>query len=210
MEIEGVFVEQSKPRAISESLTVESIISMQRSLLRTAGEDTSTGLPKGVAVQYYRSVLSRRGSGAQARELLNLCSAIDALLRGRPCAALDILTQRVKAQEACLHGTPWAVALQLEIPESEQQTIAARGEMQMAFKENYAESKNRWANQSQGSGRKGDGKTKQGKNNKGDRDGQDHKDKKDEKKNQTEDESSPGEAGAGCWPLRAGTGGCNS
>lgn len=165
LEGESVFLEESKTRVLAErypgALSMEVIAAMKRSLLTTSGEEIADGSPKPLAVLYYRNVLSKRTSGAQARELLNLCTCIDALVRGRPATALDILLQRVKAQEAVAHGMSWMVAQQMEIPVSEASTLAARGEMEDARKTSYQDSKALWMSQRPNlSGQKGESKGK--------------------------------------------------
>ena len=104
---DGVFSEETKTRALGErypgALAMETLMLM-RNLLATAGEEGEEQSTRPIALLYFRSALSRKCSGAQARELLNISSAIDALLRARPAQALDILCQRLKAQETPLRS----------------------------------------------------------------------------------------------------------
>lgn len=164
LEGESVFLEESKARVIAErcpgALAMEGIASMRRNLLTTTGEELQDNGIKPLAVLYYRSILSRKATGAQGRELLNLCTCIDALLRNRPASALDVLMQRVKAQEAQLQGQSWQVAQQMEIPQSEASMLAPRGEVEDARRQTYQESKTLWQSHSQMGGPKGDGKQK--------------------------------------------------
>jgi len=147
---EGVFSEETKARGLSESfpaaLSVETLLSMRRSLLATSGEDGDLQSTKPVALLYYRNVLGRKATGAQARELLTLSSAVDALLRGRVALATDILCQRLKAQESVLAGTPWQVAQKVKIASAEATALIARGELQAAQRESYLDSKTKWQN----------------------------------------------------------------
>ena len=127
---------------------METLLSMRRQLLTTSGEDGEEHTTRPVALLYYRSVLSRRVSGPQARELLNLATAIDALLKGRPALTLDIMCQRLKAQEAVANGTAWAVAQKVELASSEAAALIARGELQTAQRESYLDARARWQAQS--------------------------------------------------------------
>lgn len=190
LEGEAVFMEDTKTRSIAErypgALSMEGLGAMRRSLLTSSGENAQDCQARAIAVLYYRTVLSKRASGAQARELLNLCSAVDCLLRARPAAALDILMQRIKAQESVVLGTSWMIAQQMEIPFSEASTIAARGEVDAARAASYAESKTKWAAQYQGgsSNSKGEGKKGKSKAEKGGSGKDDRGDRKDKGKGQ--------------------------
>ena len=119
----AVFAEETKIRGVAErfpgALTVEAMGAMKRSLLTTSGEELEEGSLRPVALLYFRSVLSRRASGPQAREMLNISMALDHLVRGRVVTAADILSQRLKAQESACHGTHWSIAQRLEIPPAE-------------------------------------------------------------------------------------------
>lgn len=160
--LEGIFAEESKPRALAERfpglLTMDTIKSMRRSLLTAEGEEVSGGGVRPVALLYYRNQLSKRATGAQGRELLNLCSALDQLLKGQVAQAADVLSQRIKAQEAILHGTTWTIAQRMEITAPESSLLVARGELVGVQKEDYDEAKAKW--KSQYGGKKGDAKGK--------------------------------------------------
>eukprot|EP00435_Cladocopium_sp_Y103_P016736 s21_g4.t1 len=167
---EGVFTEETKARALGErfpgTLALETLGSMRKSLLTTAGEDGESQTTRPVALLYFRNVLSRKTTGPQARELLTLSTAIDALLKGRPAHAVDILCQRVKSQEAVADGTHWAIAQKVELAEAEATALIARGELREARRESYLDSRTQWQSQanSQGKGQpKGKNKGKQGK-----------------------------------------------
>ena len=178
--LESVFAEENKVRALAErfpgALTLEAVTAMRQALLTTSGEELDDTGVKPVALLYYRSVLCRRATGAQSREMLNLAAALDHLLRGRVVCAADIISQRLKAQEAVTQGTSWSVALRMEVPPPESGSLVSRAELQQARREDYSEAQARWRTQAN-SGSKGDGKGK-GKNQKG------HQEpwKKDEKK----------------------------
>lgn len=181
--VEGVFTEETKTKAVAErfpgALAMETLMSMRRSLLTTAGEEGEEQSTRPVALLYFRNTLARRAGGAQGRELLNLATAVDALLKSKPAHALDILCQRMKAQEAVLNGTNWAVAQRVELASADSTALIARGELASAQKENYLDSRARWQTQATGPGKggapKGKGKTKEssGKDDKKDEKGKD-------------------------------------
>ena len=101
---EGLYLEVNKARAVAERfpgiLSYETLLMMQRSLLTQQGEDQQDFASRPVAIQYYRQEISRKASGALAREMLTLATSIDHLLRGRPAAACDVLCQRLKSCES--------------------------------------------------------------------------------------------------------------
>ena len=146
--MEGLFMEASKARALSERypgvLTLESMRSMREALLTEAGEELEEAPLKPVGLLYYRNYLSKKASGAMSRELLNLASALDALLKGRVALAADIITQRMKSDEQILQGVHWSVAQRMEVPVSEGSSMAGRVEVQQAQKENYQDSRTRY------------------------------------------------------------------
>ena len=111
------------------SLSYETLSTMRKSLLSTAGEEEQEQSTKPIAVLYYRQVLAKKTAGAQSRELLNLATAIDLLLRGRASHALDVLTQRLKAQESVSQGTQWSVAQRIEVPVAEHTSLLQRSEL---------------------------------------------------------------------------------
>lgn len=85
----------------------------------------------------------------------------------------------MKAQEAVLNGTNWAVAQRVELASADSTALIARGELASAQKENYLDSRARWQTQATGPGKggapKGKGKTKEssGKDDKKDEKGKD-------------------------------------
>lgn len=92
-------------------------------------------------VRYYRQVLSRRISGAMARELLTHCSVIDALLEGKISQALDISLQRIKGLELQANGTNFQVSQRLEVIPSEVNILPSRQEMAIIQKERNQEAR---------------------------------------------------------------------
>lgn len=182
--VDGVFTEDTKVRAVAErypgALTVEAIAAMKRSLLTTSGEDMDDTSIRPIAVLYFRTVLAKRTSGPQSREMLNLSAALDLLIKGKPACAADLIAQRLKAQEAVSQGTAWPVAQKLEIPPADQPGLVARAELASARKEEFEEARTRWRAQAAGSGKsdnKGKGKGGRGENTQWRRD-----DRKDESK----------------------------
>lgn len=169
---ESVFLEETKVKGVAQrfpgALTTEAITTMKRSLLTLSGEEMDDTAVRPIALLYFRSVLAKRSTGAQSRELLNLSAALDCLLRGKVAAAADILAQRLKAQEAVCHGTSWSIAQRMEILPGDTGGLAARTELQHARKEDFEEAKTRWQSQS-ASAYKGDGKSKGKGQQKGDR-----------------------------------------
>lgn len=164
--LEGVFTESKKARAIAErypgALSWETLVAMRRSLLSSTGEEQEEQMVRPTALLYFRYQLASRVAGPQARELVNLTTAIDCLLRGQAAQCLDVLCQRLKAQEASIQGVHWSVGQQMEIPEPATGPLAARPEIEAAQKQSYAESKTKWAAAQSGSpsGKKGDYKGK--------------------------------------------------
>ena len=161
--LETLFAEETKIRAVAERfpgvLTLELVSTMRKSLLTTSGEELEDRAVRPTALLYFRTVLARRSSGAQYRELLNIASALDCLLKGKVAAATDILSQRLKAQEAVCNGTAWGIAQRLEVPAADSTSLVARSELQQAQREDYADAKARWRTQSS-STPKGEGKSK--------------------------------------------------
>lgn len=117
---------------------------MKESLLTEAGEDMDYGTQRPVAMMYFRQELQRRGSAVQCRELINLCSSLDLLVRGKAAAAADVLAQRIKACEAAILGSHWSTTQKLEIPVQEGVGIAQRSELQAAHRESYQDSRTRY------------------------------------------------------------------
>ena len=99
---ETVFTGETKVRATAErfpgALAMEVISNMKSALLTASGEELEDRSVRPIAVLYYRSILSKKSQGAQAREMLTLCAALDSLLRGKPAPVADILAQRLKAR----------------------------------------------------------------------------------------------------------------
>lgn len=164
-DVEGVFTESKKARAVAErypgALAWETLVAMRRSLLVATGEEQEEQSLRPTALLYYRYQVAPKVAGPQAREMVNLSSAIDCLLRGQAAQCLDILCQRLKSQESSTQGVHWAVGQQMEIPEPAVSSLAARPELEAAQKQTYAESKTKYmAQRDGGGGKKGDAKGK--------------------------------------------------
>ena len=144
-EREGLFNDGNRVRAVAEkfpgALCCEALRSMRESLMTEEGDDiTSTG-PRAVAVKYFRQQVQRRAVGPVGRDMLNVASALDLILKGKVAGAADLLAQRLKSSEATLNGTHWSVSLKMEVPQPENLSIAPRSEVQQAQRENYTESR---------------------------------------------------------------------
>ena len=128
---DGVFVETSRARGVFERypgvLTEQSLRAMRTTLLQEIGEDPVTLGIKPVAVAYFRQQLARKLNGPAGREALTLCMAMDLLLRGRACQAMDVLAQRLKSVEAVSSGTHWQVAQRMEVTPPDLALIAQPG-----------------------------------------------------------------------------------
>lgn len=65
--VEGVFTEETKTKAVAErfpgALAMETLMSMRRSLLTTAGEEGEEQSTRPVALLYFRNTLARRAGG---------------------------------------------------------------------------------------------------------------------------------------------------
>ena len=101
------------------------------------------------------------------RELRTLAAALDEIAQGKPAAAGDILSQRLKALELQLSDGGWQRAQYFELIPPEGAGLAERSEQRMAAKEHAQEIKMRqylnrdaWKPDWKG---KGDGKGKKGK-----------------------------------------------
>lgn len=169
--VENFFLQATKAKSLAEThpgaLTSQTLGQMKASLLQEAGLESQRRGVEPVALQYFRSVLSRKGTGPMIRELYTLSACIDALLRGRPCHALDIMSQRVKSLESTLGGVHWSVSQRLEILGQDAQGLAASQEVREAQRDAYSDQKLRYlAAQPEGragkSTDKGKGKTYQG------------------------------------------------
>ena len=171
---DGVFVETSRARGVFERypgvLTEQSLRAMRTTLLQEIGEDPVTLGIKPIAVAYYRQQLVKKLNGPASREALTLCMAMDLLLRGRACQAMDVLAQRLKSVEAVSSGAHWQVAQRMEVTPPDLALIAQPGELRGAQKESYEDSRTLWLASNPGGGkdknkkgpkgdpRKGDGK----------------------------------------------------
>lgn len=169
-EREGLFNESNKVRSVAEkypgALCCEAIRHMRENLMTEEGEEVQSMGPRPVAVKYYRQQLQRRASGPVARDMLNVASALDLILKGKIANAADLLAQRLKSSEATLGGTHWTVSLRMEVPQPENSTIAQKTEVHQAQKENYSESRVAYL-ASLGPGRKMDEKGGKGKGERG-------------------------------------------
>eukprot|EP00435_Cladocopium_sp_Y103_P052472 s637_g16.t1 len=141
-----LFGDELKIRGVSERypglLAGEALRGINRMVSSDMGDTISSGrqwTPQ--MVRYFRQVLSRRISGAMARELLTHCSVIDALLEGNIPLALDIGLQRIKGLELQANGTSFQVSQRLEVIPSEVSILPSRQELAIIQRERQQEAK---------------------------------------------------------------------
>ncbi len=142
-------------------LAAEGLSAMRTGLLHEAGQVDEKSVIMPLALQYYRNHLARKMSGAQSREALTLCTAIDLMLRGRAAAAMDLMVQRVKSVESIANGSHYTVAQRLELVPQESHLLTGREEMRSAARESYQDSRTKWLS-SLPDGRNTKGKGKEG------------------------------------------------
>ena len=142
----GLFGDELKIRGVAERypglLAAEALRGINRMVASDMGDSTS--LQRQWApqlVRYYRQVLSRRISGAMARELLTHCSLIDSLLEGKIAQALDISLQRIKGLELQAGGTSYQVSQRLEVLPSDVGLLPSRQELAIIQRERSQETK---------------------------------------------------------------------
>lgn len=125
------------------ALGAQTLDTMRDQLLTEVGQEKKGGGLQGIAIPYFRQYLHKKSTGPQQRELLTLLSAVDAIMAGRPAAAVDMLLQRVKSCESMLAGSHWTVSQRLEILGQETATVVPLEELTSAQREVYQESKAR-------------------------------------------------------------------
>ena len=136
-----LFNETGKCRALCEGfpgvLTQASLVAMREALLLEMGAEAETSGPKPSALMYARQQLSKRASGPVLREVLNLCTALDHIIKGNPARAADVISQRLKSLELILGGSHWSVAQRLECTGPDNPSISSRSEVKTAQRETY-------------------------------------------------------------------------
>lgn len=170
-----IFTDSTKVRKLAEqfpgSLATEGLTAMRDSLLQIEGYQEERSHLRPTALLYFRSVLQKKSAGAQGRELLTHCTAIDMLMNGRIAGALDLLMQRVKSIESTQQGVHYTISQRLEVLPQEGLTLTGRQEMKEAQRESYSDSRLKWlSGQADKGGPTRDvkgGKGKDGKNDKG-------------------------------------------
>ncbi len=117
----GLFGEETKVRAVwtryPGSLTQSAVRQLQRSLIQQSGQPwdlDQSALPP-IFSQYWRMVLDQKASRAISREMQTLAFVLDLLLQGRPAAAADAATQRLKSLEQMSSGGDYRVTQRLEV-----------------------------------------------------------------------------------------------
>ena len=135
---------QGKFRRLAQAKPGKLFMAGYREMYRLLNEKHGAGLvgPSDssldpLMVRYFHLILSKQGLGPRGdREVLTLCSAIDAILSGGIPGCLDILMQRIKALEATAgEELPWSVASHLEVVQDRRPTTLSRREREMAVKQ---------------------------------------------------------------------------
>ena len=171
----SLFQETAKCKALCERfpgvLTQASLVAMRESLLLEMGAEAEVSGPKASAVMYARQQLAKKATGPVLREVLNLCTSLDHIIRGNPARAADVITQRLKSLELIMAGTHWSIAQRLECTGAENPGISSRSEVRTAQKGTYDEVKLRQLvahpgprndDKERGKGAKGKGKDEKG------------------------------------------------
>lgn len=101
---EGLFAEKKRALRLTQRypgcLGAQTIAGMKESLLTSSGtlhSQDRKSLPP-LYTQYYRCKLRSLVSPSMGQELLTISQTADLLLRGRPARAVDLLSQRFKAE----------------------------------------------------------------------------------------------------------------
>lgn len=78
------------------------------------------------------------------RELYTLSACVDSLLRGKPCHALHLITQRMKAVESTLSGVHWSISQRLELLPQDIPGLTPTQEVREAQKDAYSDQKTKY------------------------------------------------------------------
>ena len=142
------------------ALSCQTIQNMSKYLLTAQGLPVAPrdGALPAICLQYHRQVLAGRLSPPLARESLNICSAVDAILEGQAALGVDILLQRLKSVESLGGGSSWASAQKLELTPAESSQLVDLEESKSANRELREELKNKQASQRIWTSNKGEGK----------------------------------------------------
>ena len=99
----SLFQETAKCKALCERfpgvLTQASLVAMRESLLLEMGAEAEVSGPKASAVMYARQQLAKKATGPVLREVLNLCTSLDHIIRGLWPALTGPLLNAWNAQE---------------------------------------------------------------------------------------------------------------
>ena len=88
-----------------------------------------------MASQYYRQHLQSQVGPVMGREMQHWCLVVDLMLRGRPAAALDVASQRIKSLEQIAKGVQSDIARRLELVGPEKASLVSTHEASEAGKE---------------------------------------------------------------------------
>ena len=114
------------------ALAAQALQAMRSGLLQSIGSVDRPGALAPVGLAYFRQQLIRRSTGPVQRELVNLCTALDWLVRGSPARAADVIAQRIKSIESSLSGSHWSVSQRLEVCPQDTMSLAAKEELSSA------------------------------------------------------------------------------
>ena len=114
------------------ALAAQALQAMRSGLLQSIGSVDRPGALAPVGLAYFRQQLIRRSTGPVQRELVNLCTALDWLVRGSPARAADVIAQRIKSIESSLSGSHWSVSQRLEVCPQDTMSLAAQEELSSA------------------------------------------------------------------------------
>ncbi len=166
----SLFQETGKCRSLCERypgvLAHASLVAMREALLLEMGAEAEVKGPQASAVMYARQQLAKKASGPVLREILNLSTALDHIIKGNPSRTADVISQRLKSLELILSGSHWSVAQRLECTGPDNPTISSRSEVKSAQKETYEDVRMRQLASHPGprlddKGKGGKGKTKE-------------------------------------------------
>eukprot|EP00435_Cladocopium_sp_Y103_P029073 s976_g7.t1 len=112
------------------SLAATALVEARQALMTANGlifDLEKQSLPP-LATQFVRQHLAAGMSAPMLQEALTISTCLDGLLRGQVAWTADILGQRLKSLESLSRGTHWKVARQLELINSEPQSITGETE----------------------------------------------------------------------------------
>lgn len=112
------------------ALTGATLHQMQTALVQQSGQpwDVSREAMPPIFTQYWKAVLDGKSSRPMSREMHTLSFIVDLLLQGKPAAACDVATQRLKSLEQVCGGGDYRVAQRQELVPLEHQSMSSTTE----------------------------------------------------------------------------------